>query len=1086
MTKINDKTKKINDNDNIDTESILFNIHIIYEHFNIYEKDGVYMSLIINESGNIELKTSFHYLYEINSEMLFELINVIVNPIIKELNVRLKNTDNKLLLISKYNTDIQNSNIHLFWNNEITSKGFSVLLSKFSNHIASGILNIRSDNHIYNEIEYSINRGMTNFNDKSINKYLLFASNYFAYLSNGDLKSAWSKVYLNSKIISIRNKMNNLRIELSNITEQELLYMSRLIYNILYKYKKDILISDPDSDISPLKFLKRSDPKLYTIRDPKTGKDMYSRKCQKKSQPVIVSKTFINNENKNSVTKFWNFTKNKDEYYYCPNKQFPFVKFLTNIHPNNYCVPCCKKKEESMKVDSKTNTIHNKCLETHMYNIDDIDIDNKTRYIMSYGKQLEYNRIMTLPNELQTIINNDITDNYEQYYLFGLHHHGVLNILADVNDIHIHDYLKKVIIFLKGNSNIFQYLMNGSLIYNFNNIDELCIVITNMFIHNKMCINNSFKLWNELFINISKYMNLNVIVYEDIGSIEMKIPINTKYITDIFPVRSNYIIVLKKEIELSNYAYYPVYFINGKTHFKTQVISKKIFDSDDRIIINIKKVYNYYLNSRPSTVNAFDLINIYNFLEYYNNNNKLKYSISKYYINNKLKCYGLLLNYNNNHIHISIQESNIDTDDNTIKHNLSFDIINMKKTVIKIKNIFNFISDYNDFIYHSLQTENTFSTDADKMIMTDIKMYNRESDITFNFDIITNYKYSFLRIFRFIQFNNDIIGVECNNLHFYFNPYINTKSSMDIIKTNILSLKNDIYKSGSSLKPILTRIFDLHKNEYSYTDIHKLYIKTLIYDPQVINKVLINNERTIKDARVINRNRGLYNTFLYQLVILQFQKEFSTYQNTKLRSTLKNCINNLTPSELNNKYFKTKNNKIYCVLEKYYSSMSNIEYRDDLSISYQAIYKILLFYLNKGVMTNREIKKLIIEEFDNIKFQFDKIFITKFKAMGREELTTELTTISKNLFTINNTEFIDPEFRFPNILLPCKEDSSSIYCNKNKLLISKKNLEMYLGIITNDIHNSLKSNYIFSTFFIDNNVNKFTFKNFINEKILIN
>jgi len=1094
LTKINNKTTELQ-KDELDIDSMLFNIKIIYKKFNISENDKIYISLIINNIGDIILKTSFQNLFEINNKKLFELIDEIINPIIKDINKKLIKTDNILTPITKYNNIIKNSIIHIYWNNEISIKGFNVLLLKLKEYVDAGIINIKHENLVNNEIEYNINKGMVNFNEKNINKYIVNNENYFLYYSNGDIKVFWNRIYTNSKTILIKNKLNNLKLELNNITEIEVEYISQLLYKFLLLNKKEILIKDDDSKATSLKFLKQKDPKLYTIKDPKTGKDIYSRKCQKKLQPIIISKSEITDENKDNVLKFWNFTKNKDEYYSCPNKSFPFVKFLTNIHPDNYCVPCCKKKDMAdLDENSKSKIAYDSCIKNHIYDIKESESD-KSRYIMTYGKELEINRIMTLPNELQTIINTNIEKLLEQYYLYGInqagpniHNIGILYILSNIYDLTLIEYIKKVAIFLKDNGNIFSYLLNGRIIYHFSDVTNLITTICNIFIYNKL-VDNTFDLWNSLFIDISHYMGINIIIFKDIGSIEITIPKNTKYITDIFSnnINSKYLIIIEKEINIKDKLFYPIYFINPKQHFKEQIITKKIFNNEDAIINNLKKVYNYYLSQNSVKQNIFDLYMLYKFLDYHNLNNKQKYSIYKYYINNKKKCYGALIKYDTKYFYISLHESIIDLDNIEIKDKLIFNILDLKSIQINIKIIFDFIKNYNIFIYNLLETENIFDSETNKMLLYDIKMYNKDSVNSFNFDIISEYKYKFLRISKFILFEKKIIGIICNDLYFYINPSITTDISLNIIKTNISSIKQSIFSVKDDLKAILIRIFNLN-NKHTSDDLNSLYIKNILYHPQYINGLIINNKKDIKDIRIIKKNKSLYNTYIYPLILLQFQKEFSTYQNIKLRSIIKNSINNLKTNELLTKYFKTSDNKIFNVMDKYFSNLTkkSIDYKDDLCISYNDIHRIIIFYLNKNISNHKDLKKSILDEIDNNKFQFDKIYLTKFKLMTKKELISELHNISKKLFIIKEKDnFIKDDFEFPNILLPCKEDSSADFCDKDKLIISKQNLDMYLIILAGDIHNPIKSQYIFSAFFVNNNVNLFTFKNYPSEKIFI-
>ena len=67
------------------------------------------------------------------------------------------------------------------------------------------------------------------------------------------------------------------------------------------------------------------------------------------------------------------------------------VKFLTNLHPQNYCIPCCKKKSvDDIKVKSKYENIHNQCLMNYSYDKKNLNenVDMKSRYIINYSSKI--------------------------------------------------------------------------------------------------------------------------------------------------------------------------------------------------------------------------------------------------------------------------------------------------------------------------------------------------------------------------------------------------------------------------------------------------------------------------------------------------------------------------------------------------------------------------------------------------------------------------------------------------------------------------------------------------------------------------
>lgn len=1057
IMKTNNKSKKIEKYEFIENTLIL-NINIIYHKFNIEYNNNIQANLIIYNNGDIIIKVNFKNLYDIDNKKLNQLIINIINPIISKINEELKKMDTFIPNYTEYNNTTLNSIMNVYWNNELSSNGFNIIINKFKNLIQSGILSLKNENLINNEIEYSIYKGMLNFNKTSLEKYNNYTSNYFNYYTNGEINNLWNRIFRNSKTILLKNKINNLLINLTNITENELDFILEIIYSILFINKKLINDKKEKIDTSSLRYLKQIDPKLFIIKDPKTGKDIYSRKCQKQLQPIIVSKSFINKENEKSIIKFWNFTKNKDEYYYCPNKKFPFVKFLTNIHPNNYCVPCCKKKDMSkLTTDNKSKIIYNSCINNYMYKSN--DKNEMSRYIMTYGKELEINRIMNLPNQLDKLINNNIEKNIEQYYLYGIQP-KIVYILADIYNLKIDEFIKKITLFLKDNKNIFNSLLNGNIINYFIDLDELIIYMYNTFIHNKL-LYNEFILWNELFIDISKYLNINTIIFEDNINIKTIIPKNTKYITDIFPENNiEYLILLHTYDILNNSLYYPIYLINPKKHYKNKEILQKIYTNNDKIIINVKQIFNFYISKNENIKNILDLNMINRFIEY----NK-KYSIINYYIFNE-KCYGLLLKISNNYLYISIEKSNIDLNNENLEDKLNFNVIDITNYNLNINTLLDFIRDYNIFIY------NLNNIKQNESIISIIK--NNKYDL----ELLNNFEYSFIYIHNFLIYNENIIGVNCNNLNFYINPFISSNKVLSLIDNEIKNIDKELNSKNIDLQKIIIRCFKLWKDT-------NLYFNNMLYNPLDINSKILNPNINYKDNRLNNKNKSLYNSYLYILVLLQFQKEFLKYKNLEIRSIIKNTINNFDKNEFSTSLFRNINNKLYENIKKYFSNNyknDNI-FIDILIDSYNEIVRIILFYLNTNNENIQNIKKLIINEIDNNIFSFDKSYIIEFKSISKSELTKRLQNIAKNIFYIQDDKDISIN-EFPNILISCFSNNNS-YCNKDKLIISKKNLDIYINILISDIYNPIKSQYIFSSFFIDNNINNFIFKSNPNEKIFI-
>jgi hypothetical protein len=125
---------------------------------------------------------------------------------------------------------------------------------------------------------------------------------------------------------------------------------------------------------------------------------VYSVICQNQRQPLIYAPEELANltrAEERSLTKYWNFTLNRAAYYGCPDKRYPYLSFITGVHPKGYCLPCCNKKPPLDNIaDSRRATAHRACLRDHEYKEDD---EASSRHVMGYGKSLDPGRISRCP-----------------------------------------------------------------------------------------------------------------------------------------------------------------------------------------------------------------------------------------------------------------------------------------------------------------------------------------------------------------------------------------------------------------------------------------------------------------------------------------------------------------------------------------------------------------------------------------------------------------------------------------------------------------------------------------------------------------
>ena len=197
--------------------------------------------------------------------------------------------------------------------------------------------------------------------------------------------------------------------------------------------------------------------------------------CQKPFHPLVYTKEelkYLDDKSKKDIVKYINATNKDDLYYHCNNKDAPYLGFIVDEHPNNYCIPCCRVKEQKEK------EFHNSCLKNHIVDINKKE-DNKNivsefenKYIL---QNIEYKRYSVLTPNLNIFFNKYIKNKLaiiSNFYIYGLN---------DLNDIYKY-------IFEKDNNRL-SILVTDTLNNNF------------LYFQHKLKIN---------IIIIDKYANLNI------------------------------------------------------------------------------------------------------------------------------------------------------------------------------------------------------------------------------------------------------------------------------------------------------------------------------------------------------------------------------------------------------------------------------------------------------------------------------------------------------------------------------------------------------------------------------------------------
>ena len=486
-----------------------FDIYIIYNlsEFTKYTESDTYIEYSLNQ-------------YENN---ILNLLNNLFNDLFSLKII------NKKKIITKTNIELKLLDKEVIINQNISINTFTKLYLLISNLELLNYYNIINYDDVNNIIELNIKKIKY---QPIFNKILnLLSNNYYNFYTKFDLIEKYNKIVYSSNII-FSNRIKDIKIDILNTNPDdlnEILHIIKYMLNKVLEPNKGIKDIEDNSKIvskNKLKKLKEIDPILYSINK-KNTKNLYSRKCQASQQPDIIDEREAK-KTKNYI-KYINFTTGKPIYYTCNNKKFPTVKFLTNLHPQNYCIPCCKKKAiEDVKVKSKYISIHNECLTTYKYDKKNKLIDEKSRYIMNYSSKsiIENLRLMQIPDSLFKLFNKtfeDLNSNDDlKYYILGLNQNignmsyiGILNIISFILNKTINETIEFIKNLFINNSEFINYIYDGKLLTYFVSTKDFLIVFTNIF-QDKILLSNinfEFNEWNELFIDICKYLGYISIIF---------------------------------------------------------------------------------------------------------------------------------------------------------------------------------------------------------------------------------------------------------------------------------------------------------------------------------------------------------------------------------------------------------------------------------------------------------------------------------------------------------------------------------------------------------------------------------------------
>ena len=571
FTKAYRDTKKPKLNTIVNT--IIFNI-------DIPEVGTLVFILYIN--GNYVVEASWKDNLNLDFEHSFKYIEKYINAIIKRINT-LDDTviTIELPLIKKDNSVFSSVNASMFWGVNMSSTSFDVIKKILDTYVSAGIV---MKNNISSQVghHYFFTKGM---NMRNVKKYRSnsIMQNYYSYLSDNDHKQRYNIFITKTKRISVIHRFSDIRINCTGLKEREYilfyLYVIRLLESVPRKS-----IKKSENVVKKLKLLKTKDPVLYDF-SLYNSPIVYSKLCQKQKQPNLYT------ESGKGRTKFWNFTTQEPVWYGCDSKKFPFINFIVGSHPKNLCIPCCYKIKPDTTSTDKKSIIYKECMEKKEY-VKTKKVVEKSRYIVSYGKNIDIGRLCKLPeSSLEPLFyniysknNKGIDEECEKntgYYIYGIAQNiknvsniGFLFSVSHALGINIIRFINDTIKKIKNNPIYWNTLLNGTINSYFSSVNLFIDELFSVFIENKL---TEFNKWNEVFIDISNiYWGIFTFKFIDNkeslknDDVNLEIPQHITN-TDDYKIIDKRMIVIKIKED-----YYPIYIINIDEFFKNGKVTKKI------------------------------------------------------------------------------------------------------------------------------------------------------------------------------------------------------------------------------------------------------------------------------------------------------------------------------------------------------------------------------------------------------------------------------------------------------------------------------------------------------------------------------
>lgn len=387
--------------------------------FVAHNMTGCPLFMVVRANGNVSFQKNWSQEANVPFDEMVTMFERESQMLIREMRATHVFIISKLEPVTSANIRILDLTVTTVWHNTMNARAFRDMRESWEEYVRAGIIIPKQMSK--DELVFVFTRGVSMTDSQQIDRRIAAAgireSNHYAYLSVAAVRQKWNQSFA-GRTVTVEHHATSINFITVDIYEDEYAVFEMYLRAFIDKFTRarhdaqsDVASDTPAEDHSHLRKLRRlqeTDPVLYNLK--KYGAPrVYSSRCQHPKQPLILTDHEIATHGiPKGAVRYWNFTTQRAAYYMCPNARYPYLNFLTDVHPKGYCIPCCGMMEPPP--GSRHAQISRVCLADHSYDVTRM-IAKPVGYIMSYGTldQLHDGRISHLPSgTFSTFINRTL------------------------------------------------------------------------------------------------------------------------------------------------------------------------------------------------------------------------------------------------------------------------------------------------------------------------------------------------------------------------------------------------------------------------------------------------------------------------------------------------------------------------------------------------------------------------------------------------------------------------------------------------------------------------------------------------------